>query len=399
MTFGKKVVNPSTGNSDSNYDSSQWDAWNQHVYEEVFEGEWNKLPNGKQRKEINAVGVLNFILDVGTQAQGDASMESKLAKPAQGEEYSAEELAEMEKYPTNYFKWVDDYRDGKTVTVRKKFWPKQPESELIFAIDFPAHKADYSKHPMANGEGESKAYRIDYNSKDFKDKSQVGKHITNDVHWKTGKFSDKDIKYKIATAAGNVEEYIADSHDLAHLVQATCNWTIVLTKDVREKDGKTYTNYYESIKDPAVITDIKFQGKVFATKDDQLKLKEEAPEFCGILLNGGDYSKEQLQQVRGMWWNIAKQAKVFDRNEGTDRDGEWIVGEGWEGSDLEKAYKEFGFDTQQSSQASQQGESNKQGNGSSKSEAPQQKAPEKKEPVKQAPVYNEPPMDMSFDDD
>ena len=52
MAFGKKVVTQSTGNSDSNYDSSQWDSWNAHVYEEVFEGEWNKLANGKQRKEI-----------------------------------------------------------------------------------------------------------------------------------------------------------------------------------------------------------------------------------------------------------------------------------------------------------------------------------------------------------
>ena len=50
----------------------------------------------------------------------------------------------------------------------------------------------------------------------------------------------------------------------------------------------------------------------------------------------------------------------------------------------------------ESLESSQQGESNQQGNGSNKTETPQQKAPEKQEPVKQAPTYNEPPMD--FDD-
>lgn len=388
MAFGKKAATPvsnGNGGGSGNYDPSQWDAWNAHVYEEVFDGEWTTLSNGKQRKEVVAVGVLNMIFDIGTQAQGDASMESKLAKPEEGEEYSAEELAEMEKYPTNYFKWVDDYRDGKKITVRKKFWPKDPESELIFAIDFPAHKADYSKHPMADGVGETKAYRIDYNGKDFKDRSQLGKHITNTPHWKTKKFSDKDIKYKIATAAGVIDTYMNDGHDLAHLVQATCNWTVVITKEVKERDGKTFTNYYESIKNPSPISDIKFQGKVFATKEEQLALKDEAPEFCGILMNGGEYSKDQLRQVRGMWWGVAKQAAAWDKGAKLGWDNSVMEGEGWEGSDLEKAYKEFGFDSQGENVPS------------APAEKPKQTSVKEEKVATPQPTYNEPPLD--FDDD
>ncbi|CAH9012965.1 conserved hypothetical protein [Vibrio phage 249E41-1] len=403
MTFGKKAVqqggNTGSTKGGGNFDATAWNEWNSYINEEVLDGSWVKQPNGKFKKEIEAIGVLNFIMDIGTQSQGDASMESKLAKPEENEEYSAEELAEMEKYPSNYFKWVDDYRDGKKLKVRKKFWPQQPEAELIFAVDFPALQADYSKHPMAD-EGASedlKAYRIDYNGKDFKDKTQLGRHITNEVHWKTKKFNDKDVKYKIASAGGFIDEYMNDGHDLAHLVQAKTNWTIVVTKTVKTTDdGKEIVYYNQSIKDPAPIVDIKERSGVY-TAEEQIKDLPAHPEFCGILLNGGEYTKEQLTEVRGMWWGIAKQASTFDRNEGTTRDGEWIVGEGWDGSDLEKAYIKFGFNEAVSSQNNTQGVSGSQGDSSNKAPTPQHKAPEKQESVKDAPTYNEPPLD--FDDD
>ncbi|CAH9013084.1 conserved hypothetical protein [Vibrio phage 277E43-1] len=399
MTFGKKAVqqggNTGSNNGGGNFDATAWNEWNSYINEEVLDGSWVKQPNGKFKKEIEAIGVLNFIMDIGTQSQGDASMESKLAKPEENEEYSAEELAEMEKYPSNYFKWVDDYRDGKKLKVRKKFWPQQPEAELIFAVDFPTLQADYSKHPMAEegGTEDLKAYRIDYNGKDFKDKAQLGRHITNEVHWKTKKFNDKDVKYKIASAGGFIDEYMNDGHDLAHLVQAKTNWTIVVTKTVKTMDdGKEIIYYNQSIKDPAPIVDIKERSGVY-TAEEQIKDLPAYPEFCGILLNGGEYTKKQLTEVRGMWWGIVKQASTFDRNEGTTRDGEWIVGEGWEGSDLEKAHIKFGFNESGSSQNNTQGGDTKgiqkpvQESKPAQNEAPQQAQPQ----------YNETPMD--FDDD
>ena len=71
------------------------------------------------------------------------------------------------------------------------------------------------------------------NSKPCKDKSQVGKHITGGVHSKTGNLSDRRYEStRLQLLQVMIEECIADSHDLGDLVQATCNWTIVLTKDV-----------------------------------------------------------------------------------------------------------------------------------------------------------------------
>ncbi|QXN60103.1 hypothetical protein KUA24_36 [Vibrio phage HNL01] len=390
--FGKKATQQgggSTGGNGGGFDAAAWNEWNKYINEEVIDGEWVKQPNGKFKKEATVIGVLNYIQFLGSQPQADAAMLSKEEKPAEGEEFSAEELAVMKKNPTNYYAWVDDYKDGKKTTVRKKFWPKNPEEELIFAVDFPTLEVDYAKHPMA-AEGaaeDKKAYRIDYNGKDFKDKTQLGRHITNEVHWKSKKFGDKDVKYKIATAAGIIDEYMKDDHDISHLVQATCNWTVQVTKTVMEKEGKEVVFYNQKILNPTAILDIKERSGVYS-KEEQLADLPEVPPFCGIMMNDGDYPKENLTQVREMWWNIAKQATTFDRNEGTDRDGEWICGEGWEGSDLEKAYKKLGLNKESDKKAQQQASKPVQKAASS--------AP-KEEPKQQVPSYKEEPMD--FDED
>lgn len=386
MAFGKKQETNTGGNGAGNNISGEaWDVWNEYL--------WNKLDvtptknaNGKEIKELETVGVLNYIQELGCQPQADASMKSKVAAPEDGEENSAEELAVMADRPSNYFKWHTYWDSGKEVTERHVCWPKEPEEELILAVDFGGDlMIDYSKHPAADeGAAEDlKPFRIDYNGKDFKDKSKVGRNVRNEVHWKTGKFSDKDIKYKITAACGNIEEYQADGHDLAHLVQATCNWTIVMTKNV--SNGNTY--YTTSIKDPAAVQDIKTRKDTYTAAEQIEDAKIDTP-FCGILFHGGEYDEDQLKQMRGMWHNISKQAIQFDKNEGTTRDGEWLKGMNYEDSDLAKACKKFKI-----------GEGTQGGKPQPK---PENKAPIKKEvkPEKvpeKVPTYNEPPLD--WDDD
>lgn len=385
MSFSRKQETAPTGNGGGNISGEAWDVWNAYLWDKL-DVTPTKNSNGKEIKEYEAVGVLNYIQELGCQPQEDASMKSKVAVPEDGEDNSAEELAVMSERPNNYFKWNEFWKDGKKVTERHVCWPKEPEEELILAVDFGGDlMIDYSLHPAAEegGAEDLKPFRIDYNGKW---QQAIQRHVTNEVHWKTGKFNEKDIKYKITAACGNIEEYQADGHDLAHLVQATCNWTIVMTKNT--KDGNTY--YNTSIKDPAPVQDIKTRKDVYTAAEQIEDAKIDTP-FCGILFHGGEYDEDQLKQMRGMWHNIAKQAIQFDKNEGTTRDGEWLKGMNYEDSDLAKACKKFKI-----------GEST-QGGGQAKAQPkPENKAPIKKEvkPEKipeKVETYNEPPLGWDED--
>lgn len=372
--FSKKVKQESGNGGAGAISGEAWDAWNSYSQWDILDVTPQTLPNGSELKEMQVIGVLNFISELGSQPQDDASMKSTLTLPEEGEDYSQEEIDEMKKYPSNYFKWVDEYKDGKKLNVRKKFWPKNPEEELIFAVDFPELMVDYGKHPANDTENvEMKPLRIDYNDHDFKDRTKLGRHITNEVNYKTGKFSDKDIKYKITSACGNLEEYQNDQHDLSHLVQATCYWTVKMTKKVTDKG----TYYNTKIVDPAPIQDIKARGKVVATVAEQLEDAKCDVPFCGILMNEGEYPEENLRQMRKMWIDLAQQATTFDRNVDSNREGEWICGVGYEGSDLQKALEKFTTVTDKP-----------------KSVVPSKPAEKEPEPV---PTYNEPPI--NFDDD
>lgn len=336
MTFSKKVQTNQGGSSIS---GDQWNEWNEHLWKaldvEPFAG-----AGGKMVKEATEIGVLNFIMELGSQSDQFAKMKSKVAPPKDGEEFSSEELAEMEKRPNNKYFWDSEWRDGVQHKVRKVKWPVDPEEELVLAIDFPMVKIDYSKHPAANGVGETKPLRIDYNGRgkgEFKHSFQ--RRVSNEVNWKTGAFGNNDIKYKIAQAVGNLEEYKNDSHDLAHLVQATTNWTIRATRT--EKDGNVY--YDMTIKNPEKIQDIKTRKDTYTVAEQLEDAQCDVP-FCGILMDSGDYPEENLTQVRAFWWEKAKQAVTFDKNEGKEGKDPWIKGLGWDGSDLQKAYDSISND-------------------------------------------------------
>ena len=379
MGFSKKVVTNQGGSSAS---SEEWDTWNETQWD-LLDVTPQKLANGKEVKEVDVIGIVNFIAELGTLPQEDASMKSDKPHPKEGEENSPEELAVMDERPNNYYSWVDKWSNGTKVQERHVHWPQEPSEELVIAVDFPSIKVNYGAHPASDGVEDIKPLRIDFNGKW---KQSFQRTITNEVHWKTNKFGDNDIKYKIASACGNLEEYQNDGHDLAHLVQATCNWTIKMTRNVTDKA----TYYSVEIKDPSAIQDIKERAGTY-TKQQQLDNIDCDVEFCGILFNGGEYPIENLQQMREFWWSKAKQSVEFDKNEGTARDGEWLKGCFWDESDLGKAYKALGLGEKTSQNKPKQEQ---------KASNPAPKKPQAKKeesPAKPKEQYNEPAMD--FDDD
>lgn len=381
MNFSKKIETSQGGSS--NVASGDWDTYNESIWN-AFDVDSTKDAKGREVKSSDVIGVLNFIADLGNQPQPPASMQSKFTVPAEGEENSPEELARLEEYPNNWFEWVDEWKEGKKTTIRKIFWNQQPQETLVLAVDFPSIPVDYALHPMVDSEDpDVKPLRIDYNGK-FKNAFE--RQVSNEVLWKTGKFGAKDIKYKITTACGNIQEYQNDGHDLSYLVQATCNWEVVMTKNV---DGdKTYYNI--KIKNPTAIQDIKTRKDNYTVAEQLEDNKCDIP-FTGILFDAEEdhYSKEQLQQLRHFWIEQAKRAVQIDRNEGTDRDGEWLKGVNFVDSGLGKALKKFGLLDSSTSNSSSQS------NAAGKPSEPKQSAPEKKQPAKQAP--SEPEAD-NFDD-
>ncbi len=381
MGFSKKQAPQNAGSVVS---SDEWAAWN--------ELQWSALDvpssvnsSGKEIKEMDVIGTVKFIMELGNLPQDDASMESKEAKPVEGEEHSKEELAKLEKFPNNYYKWVKEWDNNSQgfKEVRRIFWAQKPQEALVIAVDFQSLAIDYGKHPAVDGDAEDiRPLRIDYNGK-FKESFE--RNIINEVNWKTGLFTPKDIKYQITTAIGNTAEYQADSHDLAYLVDATCNWRVVMTKNVN--DGKTY--YNTKIKTPTAIQDVKTRKDNY-TVAEQIEDNICTSEFCGILFDGAaeDYTKADLQQIRPFWLAEAQKAEEFDKNKGTKREanGTWLEGMDYADSGLAKAIKKFGLDSTDKSPVK---------SGAKKVTPPAEKKVVAKEEVKTEIV--EPSID--FDDD
>jgi hypothetical protein len=335
MTFSKKVKNESTGSGSAS--SEDWNVYNEAIWN-TFDVVPTKDAKGREVKTGNVIGVLNFIMELGNQPLAPASMKSNFPAPSGDDKNSPEELARLVDYPNNWFDWDTEYKNGVATKIRKVYWNQDPQETLVLAVDFPELQMDYSLHPSSENESaDIKPLRIDYNGK-FK--GVMERNVSNEVLWKTGKFGEKDVKYKIATACGILEAYQNDEHDIGHLVQATCNWKVVMTKNV---DGeKVYYNV--KITDPSAIQDIKMRNDVY-TVAQQIEDLRGIPEFTGVFFDGDDdhYSAEQLQQVRGFWWDEAKKAIEFDKNKGTAREssGTWLKGMDYANSGLARAAKKF----------------------------------------------------------
>ncbi|MCP4985584.1 MAG: hypothetical protein GY928_05775 [Colwellia sp.] len=370
-----------TGGAKVDITNDQWNTWND-VSWSALPFSSTKAPNGSEVKQGKLLGYVNFIMEIGNQER-EVQLDSNLALPKEGEENSPAELARMESHKGNYFKWVDDYKDGEKTSKRKLCW-KVYEEELVMAVDFPSVKVDYNLHPANTEEGENiKPLRIDYNGKW---KNAFNRTIVNDTNWKTNQFGDKDIKYKITAANGTLEEYKQSNHAMGYLVQVPCSWTVKMSKKV---NGEAIF-YNTEIKDPEAVVDIQERSGVYTAKE-QLADTPNTEDFCGILFNGEEdsYSKEQLEQARGFWWSKAMQAVQIDKNEGSNREGNWFKGTNWSDSNLAKACEKFEIKLPQVKGQSQQPQQ----------QAQQTPAEKKVDQPKQEPVQYQKPAQFDEEED
>lgn len=394
MAFGKKIEsNGSAGSTGGNID---FDGKNNYIFDSI-DAEVTKDKRGNDVKEFSALGVLNFMMTLGLHDQGVAEYDTKCALPPEGEENSQEELAYMEKFKGAFFKWVE--KDGKQI--RKQCRNRQPEEELVLAFDIPSVMIDHDKFAGEGGDSIGvKPLRISWNGW-FNPYKQFNAHVRNQINFKTKEMSETNPLYKIAKAGGVLDEYIKSNYNYAVLAGVVMNLDVTVTRNVYK--GSTYLDY--SIRNPSKVEDIKFKGKVVASKEEQLEEAKTDVEFVGIEFDECDhYDVEDLKQIRKEWKIVASRAVSYKPSPVNYPD--FVKGCEWENSTLYKALeandlliKEYdggskttgGAQTpaQSSSEASESGKGGEQGDSVEKVNAPSQKAPE---PV----AYNQPPMD--FDD-
>ena len=256
------------------------------------------------------------------------------------------------------------------------------------------------EHDKFSAEGSdgigTKPLRISWNGW-FNPYKQFNTHVRNQINYKTKEMSESNPLYKIAKAGGVLEEYIKSGYNYGVLAECVVNLDVVVEKNVYK--GSTYLDY--SIRNPSKVEDIKFKGKVMASKEEQLEEAKTDVGFVGIEFDSRDeqgnpisYDVEDLKQIRKEWKIAASRAVSYKPSPVNYPD--FVKGCTWEDSSLYKALEQHGLLLNDTPQASQQGVSGSQVDGSNKSETPQQKAPEKKEPVQQEPQYNEPP-ELDFD--
>lgn len=397
----QEVVEAASGQAGN---TSQSGSFKKPTYEDFKvwgEHQWNALDvnevskgDGKFEKKYDYIGTVNFLMELGYQPDNMMVMKSNINAPTGDEEYSQEELARMKDFPQNEFFWDTEYKDNKENKVRKVKWPIFPEEEIVLAVDFPAIKLNYALHPYSSAEDgveDIKECRIDWNGRW---KGAFNRKINNTPNWKTGRLGDKSVQYKIATACGNLDTYIKDGHQLADLAGAVCNFTIKMTKKI---DGDKVFYSDMEISNPTPVQDIK--GRHPYTIAEQLEDNLSKNEVCGIQLNGGTYTKDELKQVRYMWWKKVMQAVQFDKNKGSKRTGEWLEGANWADSDLAKACVELGIDLPNSNSGS---DSSKQASEESKP-AGSTTTPSEQENTKNTssskPQEQFEEVDMDFDDD
>lgn len=287
----KPTLPQSSGNDVS---SDQWGAWNEYYYnllnvdEKPSTNGEGIVKQGYFNKTKNLVGIANVFVDCGLQEQKDSEYDSKEALPAEGEENSAEELAVMAKYPSNYYKWVE----GK----RKKVIPNKPTQEYCIMFDFPSVMVDWTKHPMENLHSlGKKPLRVSYNGFSFFGGVKgFSRRLPFDPDYKTKLLSTKTPLYKMAAAMGVEDVYTNSGYNLSTLGGKACKFDVVISRNT--KDGKSYYN-----------TDIRNMSKIVAIEagEIQVSVEQQIPkcdiEPQAILLNlpeGKSYNEAALGSVK-----------------------------------------------------------------------------------------------------
>lgn len=310
----------------SDITNDQWAGWNEYLHSLITTAE-TEGKTDKFSKSKSFVGVLNFIMDMGYQPQRDGEWDTKVALPAEGEENSAEELEVIAKWPSNYYKWVED----KGVKKRKQYSPQRPEQEYAFFFDFPKIMVDWTKHPSEDAHKLGmKPLRISYNGKFGKPEFVTFNKTLPFRTDRDGKLSPKNPIHKIAAAVGVVDSFIESGYDLGTLVQGACHWTVTFNRNV---SGER-TFYNTMITEPRMIEDVE-AGEVVITRDQQIPKCD--VEFVGIHLNGGDYNEEAMKYLKNRkeLLTIVKRAVSFQPS--PEKYPDFVLGADYADSDLCKA--------------------------------------------------------------
>lgn len=340
MTFSKKVgeqTNPQQSQG-GGFSDEQKKEWNNYIFS-CFKAKEKELPKGKVRKEKQLIGVVNFIMDLGTPPSSDNEWDTKCALPEEGEDYSKEELEWLEKNPTHDFIWTNEWDDNAkgTVRTRKQTSPSYPAQEFGVAVDFPQILVDYSKHPSNTSDVEDlRPYRISLNG-NFHHK--FNKPIVFDGSYKP--VSENNILYKICTASGKDKELVESKFDIGVVAGATCNFTVRL--DLNEG---MYLN--PNISKPSSVEDIDIGGIEMSSEDQINSVLKGVPlvPFVGILLNGQEYTEDMFKMLGNDTFGYVKRAslsKTYNIS-GISKAGNpysFDKGVDYVGSDFQKAWDKF----------------------------------------------------------
>jgi hypothetical protein len=292
------------GSSGVTITDAQWKEWNDYMYTLTDAKEKETKP-GKFLKAKSAVGILNFIADVGYQPQEDGEYDSKVATPTGDEENSPEELEVIKKYPTNYFLWVVDDKGNRK---RKQYSPQRPEQEYAFFYDFPEIVIDWTKHPNPDMHKlGTKPLRVSYNGRFKRGDMQVfARTLPFRIDYKTKTLSTKNPIYKIAEASGVAEAFVSSGYDLGELAQSACKWTIEFNRNV--VGDKVF--YNTNIKSPTAIEDVSAGGMTI-TRAQQTPACDIT--FVGVHFNGDEYNQEDLDYIKNRreLIEVLKRAKSF----------------------------------------------------------------------------------------
>lgn len=400
--FGRKATEQQ-GNGNSNggdTDYAAYDVFNKYIFEDCFKAKIVNKGN-KKRKQKTVPAVLNYIMDLGTPAGVVNKWQTKCEVPAEGEEYSQEEIDFMKENPKADFIWDREWDDTakKMADKRKQTSPSQPTQEYGLCIDIPSVLVDYSKHPNApEGAPEDlRPYRISLNGKFRGDLQKV---INFEVNFKSGEVSDKNIIRKIAMASDLDEELKSSGWDIGVMAQAVCNFQV--TMDLTETDdGKVFFN--TSAAKPSMIEDVEDdEGEIIVTaerkKKKALECEQLAP-FTGVLLDMDmeEYTEDLLTMVGNDPYAFVKRAETSQsvNISGVSKAGKdysFDKGFDYDGCNFQKAYDKW---KEKKAKGGSGGKTAEKKEVVKEQPKPQQKPAEKI--PEEAPQYNEPPMD--FDDD
>lgn len=282
---------------------AQWKEWNDYLYN-LTDAKETEIKTNKFLKSKSAIGILNFIMDVGYQPQEDGEYDSKVAPPSGDEDNSPEELEVIEKWPSNYFRWVED--NG--VKKRKQYSPQRPEQEYAFFYDFPKIVIDWAKHPNPEmHQWGKKPLRVSYNGR-FKrgDMQAFARTLPFRLDHKTKTLGPKNPILVIAKASGVAEEFVNSGYDLGVLAKSACKWTLEFSRNV--SGDKVF--YNTAIKTPTLVEDVS-TDEVTITREQQIPACD--VEFVGVHFNGESYNQSDLDYIKNRreLIEVVKRAKSY----------------------------------------------------------------------------------------